>query len=103
MKLRKFGPVLLAGAVALTLGVPAMAHDHDDPPPPPRHHHQPPPHEWHRGDRYDGPHHVVSDYHRYDLPPPDRHHRWERDDDGNFFLVAVSTGIITDLLLHPHH
>ncbi len=56
--------------------------------------------EWRRGDRYEGPRYVVDDYRRYDLPPPpDGRHRWIRNGDGDFILVAIATGVITDLLL----
>lgn len=58
-------------------------------------------HQWQRGDRYDGPRYVVDDYRRYDLPPPpDDRHRWVRDRNGDFVLIAITTGIITDLLLN---
>lgn len=69
-----------------------------------RDHRDGPPREWHRGDRFDGPRYMVDDYRRYDLPPPpDDRHRWVRDDAGNFLLVAIASGVITDLLLNSGH
>ncbi|MFT4197564.1 MAG: RcnB family protein [Pseudoxanthomonas sp.] len=103
---------LLAGAASLTLAAPVLAQDypHDDDRSQDRDHRddgrradhrQGPSREWHRGDRYDGSRYVVDDYRRYDLPPPpDDHHRWVRDSNGDFVLIAITTGIITDLLLH---
>ena len=64
----------------------------------------PPPYGWSRGvdyrRSYGGPVYVVNDYYRYHLRQPPRGHRWIRDDRGNFLLVAITTGIIADLLLH---
>lgn len=63
-----------------------------------------PPRQWRQGDRFDGPRYVVDDYRRYDLPPPpDDRHRWVRDPDGNFLLVAIASGVITNLLLNAGH
>lgn len=59
---------------------------------------------WARGVRYDyrgyGPTYVVRDYHGYGLRAPPRGHYWRRSDAGDFLLVAVATGLITDLILH---
>lgn len=59
---------------------------------------------WARGVRYDyrgyGPTYVVRDYHGYGLRSPPRGHYWRRSDAGDFLLVAVATGLITDLILH---
>lgn len=55
---------------------------------------------WERGHRYDGPVYVVHDYGRYRLRPPPRGYHWVRDDDGQYLLVAVATGIILDMVLH---
>ncbi|HEX7815398.1 RcnB family protein [Dyella sp.] len=48
-----------------------------------------------RGDRY-----VVNDWHARHLrePPPGYH--WVRSDNGDFLLVAVATGVITDLIIN---
>ena len=48
-----------------------------------------------RGGRY-----VVTDWHRERLREPPRGYHWVRSDNGDFLLVAIATGIITDLLLH---
>lgn len=78
-------------------------------PPPPRvvYRPGPPPHarysRWNRGVRYDhrgyAPTYVVRDYRAYDrLYAPPRGYYWRRDDDGNFLLVALATGIIASVL-----
>jgi Ni/Co efflux regulator RcnB len=60
----------------------------------------PPGHRWERGHRYDGPIYVVHDYGRYRLRPPPRGYHWVRDDDGQYLLVAIATGVILDMVLH---
>ncbi|MFC3658654.1 RcnB family protein [Luteimonas notoginsengisoli] len=59
---------------------------------------------WSRGHRYYDPGYgrtyVVNDYYGYGLRQPPRGHYWRRSDSGDFLLVAVATGIITDLILH---
>ena len=50
------------------------------------------------GDGY-GPTYVVNDYRGYGLRAPPRGHYWRRSDAGDYLLVAVATGIITDLIL----
>jgi len=61
-------------------------------------------HRWQRGHRvtaqYRSSRYVVSDYNRYHLRQPPRGYHWVRDDNNNFLLVAISSGIIADLLLH---
>lgn len=125
MNTKKSVAWLLVGVASLSVAAPVFAQDypHDDDRGP-RHDHRDdrgdrgdrhdrdegprdrgpgpgPEREWHRGDRYDGPRYVVEDYRRYDLPPPpDDRHRWVRDRNGDFVLVAITTGIIADLLLH---
>jgi Ni/Co efflux regulator RcnB len=58
---------------------------------------------WSRGDRlyrdYWGPRYYVHDWHRYHLRRPPRGYRWVRVGD-EFLLVAISTGIIMDVLLN---
>lgn len=65
-------------------------------------HRGPPP--WARGARYYstgyGPTYVVNDWYGYGLRQPPRGYYWRRSDAGDFLLVAVATGIITDLILH---
>ncbi|APP83557.1 RcnB family protein [Xanthomonas hortorum pv. vitians] len=53
-----------------------------------------------RGHRYQGPIYVVNDYDRYNLRYPPRGYRWQRDNTGNFLLVAIATGVIADLVLN---
>ena len=59
---------------------------------------------WVRGARYYGPGYgptyVVNDWGGYGLAPPPYGYYWRRDGVGNFLLVAATTGIITDLILH---
>ena len=58
---------------------------------------------WARGVRYYdngyGPTYVVRDYRGYGLRAPPHGHYWRRSDAGDYLLVAVATGIITDLIL----
>jgi len=58
---------------------------------------------WARGARYYGdgygPTYVVNDYRGYGLRAPPRGQYWRRSDAGDYLLVAVATGIITDLIL----
>lgn len=119
MNTKKSFAWLLFGVASLSVATPLFAQEYprdDDRGPPrdprdegprddgPRDHRPGPEGEWRRGDRYDGPRYVVDDYRRYDLPPPpDDRHRWVRDRNGDFVLIAITTGIITDLLLGGHH
>ncbi|UGB39857.1 RcnB family protein [Frateuria soli] len=59
-----------------------------------RHHH------WERGHRYDGRVIVVHDYERVRLRPPPRGYHWVRDDNDDYVLVAIATGIILDYVLN---
>jgi len=58
---------------------------------------------WARGVRYYdrgyGPTYVVRDYYDYGLRAPPRGYYWRRSDAGDFLLVAITTGIIADLIL----
>lgn len=65
-----------------------------------RHYAAPP--RWARGGyvhHYQRPIYVVNDYRGYGLRHPPRGYRWMRDDYGDFLLVAIATGLITDLIL----
>lgn len=42
---------------------------------------------------------MVQDYRGYGLRHPPRGHRWVRDDYGDYLLVAITTGLIVDLIL----
>lgn len=72
------------------------------PAPPPRVVYQP--YGYERGYRYDryygGQTYVINDYDRYHVRRPPRGYHWVRDDRGNLIMVAIATGIITDLLLN---
>ncbi len=41
--------------------------------------------------------HTVSDYRGYGLRAPPRGYRWAHDDDNNFFLVLLASGVIADV------
>lgn len=43
---------------------------------------------------------VVSDWQQRHLRKPPRGYHWVRDDNNNYFLAAVTTGVILDLLLN---
>jgi Ni/Co efflux regulator RcnB len=47
-----------------------------------------------RADRY-----YVTDWSAYRLRPPPRGYRWVRSDNSDFLLIAIATGIITDIVL----
>lgn len=76
---------------------PGHAYGHDHRPPPP-------PHRWVRGERFQDHYHgrviVVNDYRSYRLRPPPRGYHWVRDDNNNLLLVAIATGVITDMVLN---
>lgn len=59
---------------------------------------------WVRGGRYYGtgyaPTYVVNDWGYYGLRAPPRGYYWRRSDTGDFLLVALATGIITDIILN---
>jgi Ni/Co efflux regulator RcnB len=60
---------------------------------------------WSRGDRvpdqYRGnQQYVVNDWQQRNLRRPPRGYHWVRDDNNNYFLAAVTTGVILDLLLN---
>jgi Ni/Co efflux regulator RcnB len=57
-------------------------------------------HQWERGHRYDGPVVVIHDYERVRLRPPPRGYHWVRDDNNDYVLVAIATGIILDYVLN---
>ncbi|MDE2155975.1 MAG: RcnB family protein [Xanthomonadaceae bacterium] len=43
---------------------------------------------------------VVHDWRRYGLREPPRGYHWVRSDNGDYLLVAITTGVIVDLLLN---
>jgi Ni/Co efflux regulator RcnB len=44
---------------------------------------------------------VVEEWREYRLPPPPRDHQWVRSDNGEFLLVAMTTGIIANIVINP--
>jgi Ni/Co efflux regulator RcnB len=50
-------------------------------------------------DEYRDHRYVVENWHEYRLAPPPRDYQWVRSDNGEFLLVAISTGIIADIML----
>lgn len=81
------------------------AHAHHVPPPPAMRpgHRPPPPPPFHRGRPLPSHVHtvVVRDWRGHGLRKPPRGHEWRRVD-GRYLLVAVTTGIIADIVLHGH-
>ncbi|MBD8880295.1 MULTISPECIES: RcnB family protein [Rhodanobacter] len=47
---------------------------------------------------YRGRQYVVSDWHSAHLRPPPRGYHWVRSDNGDFLLVAVTTGVIASII-----
>jgi Ni/Co efflux regulator RcnB len=50
-------------------------------------------------DEYRDHRYVVDNWHDYHLAPPPRDHQWVRSDNGEFLLVAISTGVIADIIM----
>jgi Ni/Co efflux regulator RcnB len=48
---------------------------------------------------YRGNQYVVSDWHSQNLRQPPHGYHWVRSDNGDFLLVAVTTGVISSILL----
>lgn len=48
---------------------------------------------------YRGNQYVVSDWHSRNLSAPPRGYNWVRSDNGDFLLVAITTGVITSIML----
>ena len=121
--MKRFIPLALAAAMSVTaLGsTAALAQPYpggpSGPPGPPGYNHpQPPPprgpgwggpggpggpgrHQWHRGDRYYGSRYYVHNWHHYGLRPPPPGYQWVQNG-GQFVLIAVATGVITDIILN---
>ena len=55
-----------------------------------------------RGDRlperYRQKNYVVSDWRQHNLRAPSRGHHWVRDDNNQYFLVAITSGIIANIM-----
>lgn len=60
--------------------------------------------QWRRGehlhDHYRGHVTVINNYHDYRLREPPHGYHWVRDDDGNFVLAAIATGLVADIALN---
>ena len=93
---------LLSGALVFSVSAVAQRYDsHDD-------HHQESRRDYERGhrmpDRFRGDDHVVveHDYGRYHLRRPPHGYHWVRGDNGDFLMVAVTTGIISSIIAGSH-
>lgn len=49
---------------------------------------------------YRGGQYVVTNWHHERLREPPHGYQWVRSDNGDFLLVAITSGVIADLLLH---
>ena len=56
-----------------------------------------PAHQWHQGDHYDGDRHVVNNWNSYHLRQPPAGYEWVQDG-SQFVLIAVTSGIIADII-----
>ena len=54
---------------------------------------------WERGQRYNGHHSQVRDWHQSQLRQPGRGQRWVHDDSGQYLLLETATGLILDAIL----
>jgi len=54
-------------------------------------------HQWHQGDHYDGDRHVVNNWNSYHLRQPPAGYEWVQDG-SQFVLIAVTSGIIADII-----
>ncbi|MGH8233784.1 MAG: RcnB family protein [Rhodanobacteraceae bacterium] len=112
---KQLGVVALCGALLMSTGA-AFAQNYA-PPPPPHHgkvHHSNGMYEqghrqgWYRkGGRmpsaYRGGSYVVTNWRGDHLRPPPRGYHWVRSDNGDFLLVAVTTGIIASIIAAAGH
>jgi len=53
------------------------------------------PDQYHRNQQY-----VVNDWQQRHFRKPPRGYHWVRDDNNNYFLATVTTGVILDLILN---
>ncbi len=60
-------------------------------------------HQWARGavlpHQYFSDHYYVSDWQARHLHAPGEGYRWVRDEDGEYVLAAVGTGVISDVVI----
>ncbi|MBB6245817.1 RcnB family protein [Rhodanobacter sp. A1T4] len=102
---KSLGTLVICGAMMMASGsllAQSYDHDHDNHP----HHemydrgHQ---EGWYRQggrvpDDYRHGNYIVSDWHREHLRPPPRGYHYVRSDNGDFLLVAVTTGVIASII-----
>jgi Ni/Co efflux regulator RcnB len=95
---------ILCTAFALSLlgGTAAIADDHDHDFNRHDNTHQNDRVHWGKGDHFSGHSVVIDDWQGHHLRRPPHGYHWVQTDDGDFILVAVSTGIILDLMLNGH-
>jgi Ni/Co efflux regulator RcnB len=99
----------VAMGAALLLSNAVMAQDHDHPPGDQAHrdavmHDRGAKEGWYKKGgtvpvEYRDNRYVVTDWQSEHLREPPRGYHWVRSDNGDFLLVAISTGVITDLML----
>jgi Ni/Co efflux regulator RcnB len=51
---------------------------------------------------YRGSHYVVTDWRHSHLRQPPRGYHWVRSDNGDFLLVAITTGVIASIIAASH-
>ena len=84
---------------------PRMHHGHRPPPPPAAHYYRGagPQYNWVQGSRippqYRGSRYVVNDWRRHRLHQPPHGYHWMRYG-GDYMLVAIASGVITQLLIN---
>jgi Ni/Co efflux regulator RcnB len=62
--------------------------------------------QWTKGQRlptYYRQHYGVVNYQAEHLRKPSRGYHWVRDERGDYLMVAITTGLIADLIIHASH
>lgn len=95
--------ICTAFALALLGGTAAMADEHDRDYNRYDEHHQHDRAHWGRGDHFSGHYIAVDDWRGHHLRRPPHGYHWVQNDDGDYILVAVTSGIILDLMLNGGH
>jgi Ni/Co efflux regulator RcnB len=91
MQTSRLRSILFAAVAAASLGASvAQAESHSDRP---QNWHQ-----WHRGDRYYGPRHVVTHWDHYNLPRPPHGSIWVQE--GPQFVLLGHDGFVTRVWGH---
>jgi Ni/Co efflux regulator RcnB len=85
-------------------GPPGPQHVQNQHPPAPQYQHPPQPyqhagnnHQWHHGDHYTDHREVVQNWNHYHLRQPPQGYEWVQDG-SQFVLIAVTSGIIADII-----